>query len=70
MLLPKTSPIAQVAAFIGDANIALAIGALLAIATLGKRLGHKAVMKVMDSSLKDAGPIVFITPLEGHLDKY
>ncbi|ENA1122386.1 TRAP transporter large permease subunit, partial [Salmonella enterica] len=67
MLLPKTSPIAQVAAFIGDANIALAIGALLAIATLGKRLGHKAVMKVMDSSLKDAGPIVFITAAGGAL---
>ncbi|MBZ9583830.1 GntP family permease [Klebsiella quasivariicola] len=67
MLLPKTSTVAQVAAFIGDANIALAIGALLAIATLGKRLGSNAVMKVMDSSLKDAGPIVFITAAGGAL---
>ena len=67
MLFPKGSPILSVTSFIGDSNIALAIGALLAIALLGKRLGKKVVMKVMDNTLKDAGPIVFITAAGGAL---
>ena len=67
MLLPKGSPVLNVTSFIGDPNIALAIGALLAIALLGKRLGSKKVMKIMDASLKDAGPIVFITAAGGAL---
>ncbi len=67
MLLPKESPVLMVTSFVGDPNIALAIGALLAIATLGKRLGNKAVMRIMDTSLKDAGPIVFITAAGGAL---
>lgn len=67
MLLPKTSLVVKVASFIGDPNVALAMGTLLAIALLGKRLGSKAVMKTMDASLKDAGPIVFITAAGGAL---
>lgn len=67
MVFPKGSPILKISGFIGDANIALAAGTLLAIATLGKRLGKKTVMSIMDTSLKDAGPIVFITASGGAL---
>ncbi len=67
MLLPKESPVLLVTSFIGDANIALAIGTILAIAGLGKHLGQKTVMSIIDKSLKDAGPIVFITAAGGAL---
>lgn len=67
MALPEGSPILTVSTFVGDSNVALAIGALLAIAMLGKRLGSKKVMQVMDATLKDAGPIVFITAAGGAL---
>ena len=40
---------------------------MLAIITLGKRLGGKVIIDVMDKTLKDAGPIVFITSAGGAL---
>ena len=67
MLCPEGSLLLTVTSFIGDSNIALAIGAVLAIATLGKRLGGKKVLEIMDKTLKDAGPIVFITAAGGAL---
>ena len=67
MLLPEDSPVMTVISFVGDSNIALAIGAVLAIITLGKRLGGKVIIDVMDKTLKDAGPIVFITSAGGAL---
>jgi len=67
MVCPEGSPILTVTSFIGDSNIALAIGAVLAIAMLGKRLGGKKILEVMDTTLKDAGPIVFITAAGGAL---
>ncbi len=67
MLLPAESPVLKVTSFIGDSNIALAIGAVLAILMLGKRLGGKKVISIMDSTLKDAGSIVFITAAGGAL---
>lgn len=67
MMLPKKHPILAVTSFIGDANVALAIGSLLAIVTLGKRMGGEKVLKIMDATLKDAGPIVFITSAGGAL---
>lgn len=67
MLLPEKSPVLKVVSFVGDSNIALAIGAVLAIITLGKRLGGKAILSVMDKTLNDAGPIVFITSAGGAL---
>ncbi len=67
MLLPEGSPLLAVTSFIGDSNVALAIGAVLAIVTLGKRLGGKKVLEIMDTTLKDAGPIVFITSAGGAL---
>ena len=67
MLLPENSLAVKIASFIGDPNVALALGTLLAIALLGKRLGSQAIMKTMDETLKDAGPIVFITAAGGAL---
>lgn len=67
MVLPEGAPVLSVVSFIGDSNIALAIGAMLAIVTLGKRLGGKAIIDIMDKTLKDAGPIVFITAAGGAL---
>lgn len=67
MMLPEDSPVLAVMSFIGDSNVALAIGAVLAIITLGKRLGGKVIIDVMDATLKDAGPIVFITSAGGAL---
>lgn len=67
MVCAEGSPILTITSFIGDSNIALAIGAVLAIITLGKRLGGKKVLSVMDATLKDAGPIVFITAAGGAL---
>ena len=67
MLLPKKHPVLAVTSFIGDANVALAIGAVLAIIFLGKRIGGEKVLKIMDTTLKDAGPIVFITSAGGAL---
>lgn len=67
MVLPAESSFLNVTNFIGDPNIALAIGVLFAITLLGKRLGSKTVLKIMDTSLNDAGPIVFITAAGGAL---
>ena len=67
MLCPEGSLLLTVTSFIGDSNIALAIGAVLAMATLGKGLGSKKVLEIMDKTLKDAGPIVFITAAGGAL---
>ncbi|WP_367932382.1 GntP family permease [Enterocloster citroniae] len=67
MICPEGTPVLLITSFVGDSNIALAIGAVLAIVTLGKRLGSKKVLEVMDKTLKDAGPIVFITAAGGAL---
>ena len=67
MLLPEGSLAITITSFVGDSNIALALGAILAIITLGKRLGGKKIIEVMDATLKDAGPIVFITAAGGAL---
>lgn len=67
MLLPEESFTVKIFSFVGDANIALALGAILAIITLGKRLGGNKVLEIMDTTLKDAGPIVFITASGGAL---
>ncbi len=67
MIFPEEAPILKITSFVGDSNIALAIGAILAIITLGKRLGKKQVMSIMDTTLKDAGSIVFITSAGGAL---
>ncbi len=67
MFMDKASPVLRVTKFIGNPNIALMIGTAIAILLLGKRLGGKKVLSVMDATLKDAGPIVFITAAGGSL---
>jgi GntP family gluconate:H+ symporter len=67
MLLPKGHYILHITNFIGDSNIALAIGTVVSILTLGNRLGQKQILKIMDKSLSDAGSIVFITAAGGAL---
>lgn len=67
MFFPEDSVVLKITSFIGDSNVALAIGAVLAIITLGKRLGGKKIISVMDDTLKDAGSIVFITAAGGAL---
>ncbi|BCV25933.1 GntP family permease [Gelria sp. Kuro-4] len=67
MLLPEGNAIRSFAAFIGDANIAMGIGVLVAVLLLGQRLGKEAVLKVMDDALSTAGPIIFITAAGGSL---
>lgn len=67
MVLPKGSKLRDLAAFIGDANVAMALGVIAAIALLGKRLGIEKTLKTMEESLSAAGPIIFITAAGGSL---
>lgn len=67
MLFPEDSPLLSITSFIGDPNIAIPFGAILAIIMLGKKMGGKKVLSVMDDTLKDAGPIVFTTVAGGAL---
>jgi GntP family gluconate:H+ symporter len=67
MLLGKKHPVAQIFAFIGDANVALALGTVLAIVMLGKRIGKEKVLKIMDAALTESGQIIFITAAGGSL---
>ena len=67
MLLPEESPLLPILGFVGNANVALAIGALLAMAMLGKKIGKKVLSKITDMALREAGPIVFITAAGGAL---
>ena len=71
MVLPKGHPFITFTSFIGNANIAMAIGVIFAICLLGKKLknnGEKnSILKIMDDALKSAGPIIFITVAGGAL---
>lgn len=67
MVLGKKHPVSEFFAFIGDANVALALGTLLAIIMLGKRVGKEKVLKIMDASLTESGQIIFITAAGGSL---
>ncbi len=66
-ILPKESTFVRMMSFIGDSNIALAIGVIACVVLLGKRLGKEKVLKVMDRSLSEAGSIIFITAAGGAL---
>lgn len=66
-VLPKGSSFIKFAAFIGDSNIALAIGVIACLVLLGKRLGKEKLLKVMDGSLSESGSIIFITAAGGAL---
>ncbi len=54
--------------FIGNPIMAMTFGVVAAIVLLGKRLGpNQALKKIMEASIKDAGPIIFITAAGGSL---
>lgn len=67
MLLPEGNAVRSFAGFIGDANVAMGIGVIVAIIMLGRRVGRQAIFKIMDGSLSEAGPIIFITAAGGSL---
>lgn len=68
-IFPKDSTIVRVTSFIGDSNIALALGVVACIILLGKKLGKDKVLKTMDAALSEAGSIIFITAAGGALGK-
>lgn len=67
MFLPKDSGLRSALAFIGDANVAMAAGVILAALMLGRKFEKGKLLKVLDSSLSEAGPIIFITAAGGAL---
>lgn len=67
MFLPKESTTRAVFKVLGDANIAMGIGVLFAVILLGKRLRSEKVLKILESALSLAGPIIFITAAGGSL---
>lgn len=60
-VLPEDSPVLGVTKFLGNKNIALAVGVVMCIILLGKYFGKKTISKVMSDSLSQAGPVMFIT---------
>jgi GntP family gluconate:H+ symporter len=68
-IFPKESTIVAITSFIGDSNIALALGVIACIIFLGKRIGKENVLKTMDTALSESGAIIFITAAGGALGK-
>ena len=66
-LLPKDSPVLAVSGFLGDKNIALALGIVVSVICLAERLPEKERFAPMSDALKISGPIVFITASGGAL---
>lgn len=66
-LLPKKSAALMVLSFLGDKNIALAIGVAASILLLGHYIPEDKRWAPMNDALKVAGPIVFITASGGSL---
>lgn len=69
MVLPRGHPLRDFCAAIGNANVALFLGAAVALALLHRRLraAGKPRLAAIDSALKGAGPIIFITAAGGSL---
>ncbi len=69
MVLPEGHPALGITGALGNANVAMILGAFSGLALLGKRCRErgKSPLKIMDQSLKSAGPIIFITAAGGSL---
>lgn len=67
MVLPADSTMVSITSFVGNSNIALAIGVIVAVVLLKRRLSTDAIVEVLDDSLKSCGPIIFITAAGGAL---
>ncbi|MEM5780960.1 MAG: GntP family permease, partial [Lawsonibacter sp.] len=68
-VLPEDASILPILNFLGDKNIALALGIVSAVLCLGSHLPEKERFAPMADALKVAGPIVFITASGGALAK-
>lgn len=68
-ILPKGSQLLVILKFLGDKNIALAIGVLSAVLFLGNKIPEAERFTPMAEALKVAGPIVFISAGGGALAK-
>ena len=68
-VLPEESSVLPLVDFLGNKNIALALGVVASVLCLGKFLPEKERWAPMNDSLKTAGPIVFITAAGGALAK-
>ncbi len=68
-VLPEGSAVLSILGFLGDKNIALALGIVAAVLCLAKRLPEAERFAPMADALKIAGPIVFITASGGALAK-
>ena len=69
MLLPAESTVLAVIKFLGNKNIALALGIVASVLCLAQYLPEKERFAPMSDALKVAGPIVFITAAGGALAK-
>lgn len=69
MLLEPEHQFRVVAGAVGEANVAMFLGAFSALVLHGKRLSRKGrpVLGVLDKALKSGGPIIFITAAGGSL---
>lgn len=68
-VLPEDHPFLPVVDFLGNKNIALALGVVSSVLCLSRFLPEKERFAPMNDSLKTAGPIVFITAAGGALAK-
>lgn len=68
-LLPEDSAAKVLLAFLGDKNIALAIGIAASVLLLARYIPESERFQPMSDALKTAGPIVFITASGGSLAK-
>ena len=66
---PEDMAILPLVSFLGNKNIALALGVVASVLCLGQYLPEKERWAPMNDSLKTAGPIVFITAAGGALAK-
>lgn len=69
MVLPEGSPILPITSFIGNSNIALAIGTLFAVVILHNKLPKGESFDAVNNAMKTCGPIIFITAAGGALAK-
>lgn len=67
MILPEDSQVRMIAKFLGDKNIALVIGIIVAIFLLKKFLPAGETFSAINDALKTAGPVIFITAAGGAL---
>ncbi len=67
MLLPEGSPVLEITKFIGNSNIALALGTIWAVVMLFKHLPAGESFDAVNNAMKACGPVIFITAAGGSL---